>query len=86
MKNNNAKTMTRNATNNIKAIFQHGKIFAISAVLGDFLDEILIPGILFVTGHTYLSGIALLGDLDWLTYPIIFVMIKTIKKLTHGGD
>lgn len=50
-------------------------------IAADVLDELTIPGILLMTGHPVLSGIAILGDIDWLTYPIIFFIIKAATKL-----
>lgn len=67
---------------NLKQVMRKNGLAVVTTIIAaDLLDEIIIPGILLMTGHPVLSGIAIIGDIDWLTYPIIFFTINTIKKL-----
>ncbi len=50
-----------------------GVWFAVYAVLMNVLDEVIIPLAFAYFGHPILGGAALVGDLDWLTYPLYFV-------------
>jgi len=56
------------------SFLKQGMGFAVYAVLVNILDELVIPATLAYFGHPALGGIAILGDLDWLTYPLYFIV------------
>ncbi|MBI5065208.1 hypothetical protein HZA97_03125 [Candidatus Woesearchaeota archaeon] len=51
-----------------------GVWFAVYAALMNVLDEVIIPFAFAYFGHPILGVAALVGDLDWLTYPLYFVL------------
>ena len=54
------------------SLLKQGVGFLVYAFIVNMLDEVLIPATLSYFGHPALGGLALLGDLDWLTYPLYF--------------
>lgn len=58
----------------------HGPAFLGYAIIVNFLDEIVIPGILVYFGFPVLGGAMVLGDLDWLTYPLYFLFKGALKS------
>jgi hypothetical protein len=52
----------------------YGPAFVVYAIVMDLIDEIIIPGILVYLGFPMIGGMAVLGDLDWLTYPLYFLV------------
>lgn len=60
---------------------QHGAGFAVYAIAANILDEVVIPAVFLYLGYPAISGLSLLGDLDWLTYPLYFVIINGWRKV-----
>ncbi len=58
----------------------YGLGFLITVVLSDLLDEVIIPGLLLYFGHPALSVTALVGDIDWITYPLYFITANALKR------
>lgn len=71
LQNMNIKTML---TRNYKSLIKQGVGFLIYAILVDVLDEVILPLTLTYFGYPVLGGAVLLGDLDWLTYPLYFLV------------
>ena len=62
------------------AIKAYGLGFLITVILSDLLDEVIIPGVLLYFGHPVLSVTAIVGDIDWITYPLYFVVANKLKR------
>ncbi|GEM_PF-5539224 len=75
------KIATKLATKTITIAKENGLGFVIYAAACDIFDEIALPGIALYFGHPYLAGAIGLGDLDWFTYPLYFV----IKNKWNAG-
>lgn len=58
----------------------YGLGFLITVILSDLLDEVIIPGVLLYFGHPVLSVTAIVGDIDWITYPLYFVVANKLKR------
>ena len=71
LQNMNIKTMI---TQNYKSLIKQGVGFLVYAIFVDVLDELIIPLGLTYFGYPMLGGAVFLGDLDWLTYPLYFVI------------
>ena len=62
-----------------KQVRVHGPGFAVYAVVVNILDDIVLPLTLGLAGYPILGGLAFVGDLDWLTYPMYFIAIALWK-------
>ncbi len=62
------------------AIKTYGLGFLITIILSDLLDEVIIPGMLLYLGYPALSITALVGDIDWITYPLYFITANALKR------
>ncbi len=60
---------------NYKSLIKQGIGFLIYAILIDVLDEIILPLTLTYLGYPIIGGAVFLGDIDWIMYPLYF-MIK----------
>lgn len=58
---------------------EHGLGFLTYAIFVNILDEVFIPAILAYFGFSVLGGLMILGDLDWLTYPLYFLFSGTFR-------
>ena len=64
----------------LSTIKAYGIGFLITIILSDLLDEVIIPGLLFYLGYPVLSITALVGDIDWITYPLYLIVAGRLKR------
>lgn len=60
---------------------EHGISFAIYAIIANAFDEIVIPAMFLYFGYPAISGLSLLADIDWITYPMYFMFVNIWQKL-----
>ena len=64
----------------LSTIKAYGLGFLITVILSDLLDEVVIPGLFLYFGYPALSVTALVGDIDWFTYPLYFIVAGKLKR------
>ena len=80
------QTMQKLLSKTIKFSRENGLSFLIYAIIMNFADEIAIPAIIAYFGHPIIAGFTLFGDLDWLTYPLYFLLRNRVKMLVMRSN
>ena len=75
---NNVTSLKSQMSQFLNWIKRYGPSFVIYALAMNILDEVFIPGLLAYFGHPIMGSLFLIGDLDWLTYPLYFLFTNVI--------
>jgi len=77
---NSKKVITTLGNKAITLAKVHGPAFLGYAIIVNILDEIVIPGIFVYFGFPLVGGAMVLGDFDWVTYPLYFLFKGAFKS------